>query len=317
MTLGDTIGARFSELTDNHEPSKYSPPSYTAWHPLERYGFLPDGSYFGIGKVRSIAEYWEDDIILVGPDGFILECCINIDGGAIGRDFPMPSAIVASPSGKSIVWLAEGQLWVWRQDPWEGRFSSFCVHRVLIPDSVMVEDARMNGNGILDVWCADGRHYDYASDADALLAPGKWGPLLCLYEFPFDHRFKWNAYVKDCVEAVPDIAGLLVCDNSDCLHHHELPDGIREIRFASDCGHIGEWPSFFAPNLERVVLSGGVEEVGEGAFAFCRKLSELVVEGDVSRLAGWDAEAFMGCPCEKMYQEMRDRALAEGDIAGA
>ena len=65
MALKATVGARFSELVDNHEPSRYTPREYVAWHGFECYGRLPDGSCFGVGKVRDVDECWYDDFFLV------------------------------------------------------------------------------------------------------------------------------------------------------------------------------------------------------------------------------------------------------------
>ena len=311
MVLKATVGARFSELVDNHEPSRYTPREYVSWHGFECYGHLPDGSYFGVGKIRDIDECWYDDFFLVDAEGRALAYAYE----HFRRGAGMPDAVVASPSGKSIVWLVEGQLWTWLHNPKRGGFASFEGHQVHVPEDVAVVDARMNENGMADVWCADGRRYEYACDADALLAPGEWGPLLCTYPYSLDWyalecRTSCDAYIKACAEALPDIAGLLVCANAESFASTELPDGFREVRFSADCDCV-ESLMLAGAELERVVLSPGVNEVGQCAFAWNHALRELVIEGDASRIASWAADAFEGCPCEAEYLELRRKAQAE------
>lgn len=315
MTLRTTTGVRFSELKDNHETSRYTPREYVSWHKFERYGFLPDGSYFGIGKIRGIDECWYDDLFLVDAEGRALSFALKHDVPFIGYDYPMPDAIVASPSGKSIVWLAGGQLWAWLLNRERGKFASFEAHQVNIPGDIAVTDARMYETGILDVWCADGSRYEYACDIDALLAPGKWGPLLCAYHYSYDWyatecHDSCDAYIKACAEALPCLTGLLVCAYAELPRSCELPDGFREVRFSSDCESVEAF-AFGSMSFERVVLPASVTEVGECAFAWNRTLNELVIEGDASRIAGWAADAFEGCPCEDEYLELRRKAQTD------
>ena len=314
MGLRATAGVRFSELVDNHEPSRYTPREYVSWHRFECYGYLPDGSCFGVGEVRDFDECWYDSFFLVDAEGRAL--AYAYDEGDLGglRSLVMPDAAVASPSGKSIVWLAGGQLWTWLYNPKRGRFASFEGHQVHVPEDVAVADARMNANGTVDVWCADGSQYEYACDVDALLAPGKWGPLLCTYPCAWDWyawecRTSCDEYFKACAEALPDIAGLLVCAKAEPFASAELPDSIREVRFSTDCDCV-ESLMLAGAKLERVVLPPGMSEVGQCSFAWNRALRELVIEGDVSRIAGWAADAFDGCPCEAEYLELRRKAHA-------
>ena len=312
MVLKATVGARFSELVDNREPSRYTPREYVSWHDFECYGHLPDGSYFGVGKLRDVDECWYDDFFLVDADGRALAYAYE-DFRSVG----MPEAAVASPSGKSIVWLVDGQLWTWLHNPRRGGFASFEGHQVHIPDGATVADARMNADGVVDVWCANGSRYEYACDADALLAPGEWGPLLCTYPrsldwYAFESRRSCDAYLKACVEALPSIAGLLVCAYAEPFASTEFPDGFREVRFESECDCVESY-MLAGTKLERVVLHAGVREVGQHAFAWNRGLCELVIEGDASRIASWAADAFEDCPCEEEYLELRRKARVECD----
>lgn len=310
-----TVGVRFSELKDNHEPTRYTPREYVAWHRFECYGHLPDGSYFGIGKIRGIDECWYDDLFLVDAEGRAFAFALEQDVPFLGYAYPVPDTIVASPSGRSIVWIAGGQLWAWLFNSERGQFASFEAHQVYVPEDVAVTDARMNANGMVDVWCADGSRYEYACDVDALLAPGTWGPLLCTYPFSFDWytskcRTSCDTYLRACAEALPGITGLLVCAYAELPKSCELPDGFREVRFASDYSRVEEM-AFASMRFERVVLSAGVTEVEQCAFAWNPALRELQIEGEISRIASWADDAFERCPCEEQYLELRRKALAE------
>ena len=68
---------------------------------------------------------------------------------------------------------------------------------------------------------------------------------------------------------------------------------------------------FASAKLERVVLSAGVSEVGQCAFAWNRTLRDLEIEGDIARIASWATDAFEGCPCEETYLELRCKACGE------
>lgn len=318
MALRNTVGMRLSELKDNHMPSRYTPREYLAWHDFECYGFLPDGSYFGVGQTRDIDECWKDDFLLVGSDGTLLEYASASNNGgwpSIGVDFPMPDAIVASPSGKSIVWLASGELWAWQYNADRDKFAGFEVHRVHVPGDAVVVDARMRASGRLDVWCADGERYTYACDADALLAQGTWGSLLCTYPRSFGYHtdkygFTCDAYIRDCTATVSNITGLLVHAYTEAFNAQQLPNCFRELRFASDYECVESWV-YCGASFERVVLPAGVSEVEELAFAWNRTLTDLVIEGDLSRLANWEVDAFEDCPCEAGYLELRDKARVD------
>ena len=113
-----------------------------------------------------------------------------------------------------------------------------------------------------------------------------------------------------CAEALPGISGLLVCADADSFASSEFPDGFREVRFSEDCDCVESY-MLAGAKLERVVLSAGVSEVGQCAFAWNRSLRELVIEGDASRIAGWADDAFEDCPCEEEYLELRRKAQTE------
>ena len=55
----------------------------------------------------------------------------------------------------------------------------------------------------------------------------------------------------------------------------------------------------------RVVIPATVQMVENCAFEWCGKLTDLVIEGDLSRVARWHEDAFTNCPCEAEYLELR------------
>ncbi|MBP5304018.1 MAG: hypothetical protein J6Z00_03945 [Clostridia bacterium] len=43
------------------------------------------------------------------------------------------------------------------------------------------------------------------------------------------------------------------------------------------------------------------------AFSDCENLQELIIEGDLLRVANWDKKAFAHSPCEETYLKIRNR----------
>ena len=66
--------------------------------------------------------------------------------------------------------------------------------------------------------------------------------------------------------------------------------------------------------LKRAVIPATVRMVESCAFACCNKLTDLVIEGDLSRVASWHEDAFEDCACESEYLTLRRKA-AESDNA--
>ena len=59
-----------------------------------------------------------------------------------------------------------------------------------------------------------------------------------------------------------------------------------------------------------MVIPATVRMVGDRAFQYCDRLTDLVIEGDLSRVATWHEYAFEECPCEAAYLELRRKAAA-------
>lgn len=84
----------------------------------------------------------------------------------------------------------------------------------------------------------------------------------------------------------------------------------RELRFAPEIERIGEGEYAVLGELKRVVIPATVQMVESCAFEWCGKLTDLVIEGDLSRVARWHEDAFKNCPCEAEYLELRGKAVA-------
>ena len=59
------------------------------------------------------------------------------------------------------------------------------------------------------------------------------------------------------------------------------------------------------PDLESVTIPVSVKDVQTWAFGCCTNLKNLVIEGDLSRVANWAPDAFEGCACEEQYLRLR------------
>ena len=70
---------------------------------------------------------------------------------------------------------------------------------------------------------------------------------------------------------------------------------IRSIRFPESLEAIEDWAFSNCENLERIVIPSNVKEIGMGAFNWCRKLKEVVMEGTPKIAVG----AFSGSPWEE------------------
>ena len=51
--------------------------------------------------------------------------------------------------------------------------------------------------------------------------------------------------------------------------------------------------------------TGFAKQMESFAFGCCGSLKNLIIEGDLSRVAKWAEDAFDGCPCEKYYKQIR------------
>ena len=325
MALSKGIGVRFSELKDNHESAQCWEWNRQRARTYTRFGVLPNGESFGVSRTPTQENYYARDVVIVSTDGEIRACGWIFPDGGIGNHYPEPKVMVASPSAKTIAWFGGGELWVWLQDKELQRFTSGSTKRVDMPDDAVVLDARMNENGTLDLWCEGGVRYVYSCDEDVLLC-GYHASDLCksadggaivpssrvtrVVGIYSEQEF-FRECMDACLRAFPEVAGFLI-EGDFTVEGWELCGmHARELRFAPEVECIGEGEFAVLGELKRVVIPATVQMVDSCAFEWCRKLTDLVIEGDLSRVACWHEDAFKNCPCEGEYLELHRKAAAE------
>lgn len=314
MALCKGIGVRFSELRDNHEDAPYWVWNRQDVRTYVRFGMLPNGEGFGVANTPTQENSYARDTVIVAEDGKILATGWGFPDGGIGDHYPGPEVMVASPSAKTIVWLGGGELWVWYQDDELQRFISGFTKRIHIPNDAAVLDARMNEHGALDLWCEGGARHVYSCDADVLVRghhaaelcwSGEGGIIVPLPQEAEAHAGGFRGYMESCMHAFPEVDGFLV-GGDVAIDGWELCNApVRELRFAPEVECIGEGEFAVLDKLERVVIPATVRMVESAAFQWCDKLTDLVIEGDLSRVADWHEDAFKDCPCETEYLELR------------
>ncbi|MCR4751436.1 MAG: leucine-rich repeat domain-containing protein [Eubacterium sp.] len=306
MKLCDTIGVWFSELKDNWEERVFFRRSWIRRKGgrYRHFGDLSDGRHFGVGRVPASGNPWarEMAILIVGETGE-LQFAIPV-----GEE-SWPTAVVSSPSGRSIVWITEGKrLGVWHQKA-EGFVSwdDSNMHERL--DGLDVLDARMCSDGILELRLEGGKSRGYLCDADVVLELwiNRWAPIReeC---GRLSHALK-----EGFLDPVPESLIVMVCKEDGRGEYAGC--GVKQVEFESRLEKIEEEILADNPDLVNVVIPASVWHVGWHAFYNCTSLMNLMIEGDLSRVADWDRDAFEGCPCEEYYTLLRqDAPNAEGHV---
>ncbi len=275
------------------------------WHDAvyRRYGDLPDGRHFGVHIwPKSEAFPPESAMMIVSKDGE-MQVSTTIDDRWDARDADRwPLAAAATPSGKSIVWLKDGRIWAWREDKREKRFLSDAGEELTDRiEGIHVYDAIMRDDGIL-VLFQEGKVYAYLCDEDIVLVRYKdcWIPASkeespCRNaEFPDINR----------VDYWPDSFAVMVRSDDDEYDYYSC--GVRRVCFEPGLEVIKSGMLADNPNLESVTIPASVKEVRAWAFGSCTNLKNLVIEGDLSRMANWAQDAFEGCACEGKYLRLRN-----------
>jgi len=319
MTLSKGIGARFSELKDNHEPAPYWVWNKRDVRTYACYGVLPNGRSFGVANTPTEENSYARDAVIIAEDGEITACGWAFPDGGIGNHYPEPEVMLASPSAKTIVWLGGGELWVWQRDEKLQLFITGCTKRIHIPGDAAVLDARMNGNDKLDLWCEGGARHVYSCDGDVLVhdhhatelcwsAAG--GTIVPLTHAAEAHPEGIRGYMESCMYASPEVDGFLIGGDVTLGGWNLCGLFARELRFAPEVERIEAGAFSMLGELERAVIPASVRMVEDRAFQYCDKLTDLVIEGDLSRVASWHEDAFQECPCEAEYLNLRRRAAA-------
>ena len=305
--LRSTAGIDLSLLKDNWEECDFRYNVSTDpndWHNAvyRRYGDLPDGRHFGV-YIWPKSEAWppESLMMIVSKNG---EMQVNtlIDGRWDVREADRwPLTAAASPSGKSIVWLKDGEIWVWHEDKRDKRFlpddGEELTDRI---EGTPVYDALMCDDGIL-VLFQEGKRYAYLYDEDIVLVRYEdcWIPAN-RSESPVRNAElpEWNR-----VDYWPDSFAVMIRSEDDEYDYYSC--GVRRVCFEPGLEVIKPGMLADNPDLESVTIPASVKDVQTWAFGCCTNLKNLVIEGDLSRVANWAPDAFEGCACEEQYLRLR------------
>ncbi|MBR0085025.1 MAG: leucine-rich repeat protein [Lachnospiraceae bacterium] len=306
MALRNTTGVWFSELKDNREECslywiEFGKRKYSRYR---HYGDLPGGQHYGAGLLSAFGDPWglEMAILIVYETGELA-----LDASLPREDWP--EALAASPSGRSLIWFTKDhRLIAWLQGE-EGFVSWDCCSLYERLGERLVRDAVMHADGILEILCEDGTKMGYFCDADAVLLPREtgWLPIESeAYKFQMveiNGKRERNSFTGMCPDTLPDSITIMI--RKDDFWGYYAGCGAKHICFEPGLEIIPDYILPENPELESVVIPEHVQKVGFRAFHNCVNLKELVIEGDLSRVAGWDEDAFEGCPCEGYYKRIR------------
>ena len=110
-----------------------------------------------------------------------------------------------------------------------------------------------------------------------------------------------NAELPDInrVDYWPDSFAIMIRSEDDEYDYYDC--GVRRVCFEPGLEVIKPGMLAGNPDLESVTILASVKEVRTWAFGCCKNLKNLVIEGDLSRVANWAQDAFDGCACEENY----------------
>ena len=208
-----------------------------------------------------------------------------------------PLAAVASPSGRTIVWLHDGKVGVWHEDRKYRRFlpddGESLTERI---EGLSVRDALMRKDGILVLFASNSemKGFAYLCDGDIVLVRHEncWIPA----------NQAEASRVKD-LEEWPDSFAVMICKGDDECAYYSC--GVHRVCFEPGLEVIKPGMLAENPDLSEVTIPSSVQEVRAWAFGSCSNLKNLVIEGNLTRVANWAADAFEGCACEEYYLSLR------------
>ena len=319
--VSPVIGKSFSWMEDNWEECDFRYNVSTDpddWHDAvyRRYGDLPDGRHFGVYIwPKSEAFSPASVMMIVDKSGKMRTNTVIKESWSTQDSVFWPLAAAATPSGKSIVWLQDGRIWVWRKDKQGKRFlpdaGEELTDRI---EGIPVYDALMRDDGILVLFQA-GKEYAYLCDEDIVLV--KYVDCRIPADTAEAVRFEqcWipagkaespfrNEVFPSRVDDWPDEFAVMIRKEDDEGDYYSC--GIRRVCFEPGLEIIK--PEILAdnPDLESVTIPASVKEVQTWAFGCCTNLKNLVIEGDLSRVADWALDAFDACACEEQYLRLRN-----------
>ena len=315
MELRDSAGVWFSRLDRSREERKFyydfslnKNERHDAVY--RHYGDLPDGCSYGACVFPSMISYADfrdppfTGIVIVDENGKMKTLTPAEHMHLQPEEHYFPMAIVPSPTGKSLVWITEGDLWTWRMNSREERFIGDDGKPENRFGERKVQDARMHADGILEVLLEDGETLGLFCDEEILLRPFEDGWI------PGDEESEF--VLTQPMEYWPDSLILMIRKDHDgwrpgSLGGCEFNDcGVRRVCFEPGLETIKAGILAMNDRLETVVVPDHVRQVESFAFGCCNNLKNLVIEGDLSRVADWAGDAFDGCACEEYFKRLRD-----------
>ena len=302
MALRDTIDIWFSLLKDNWEECDFFydvEQGQNTRHDevYRRYGDLPDGRHFGVYVWPKTQAWPPESVMMIVSETGEMQTNSGFDArwNVLGDD-RWPLAAAASPSGKTIVWIKDEKLWAWHEDRkekcivWDD--GDTLTSRL---EDRRVLDAIMRADGILEVYC-ENKIFGYLCDEDIVLVPWEDGWI------PANERE--NPWAEQPLEYWPDSFAVMIRKEDDGYGFYEC--GLRRVCFEQGLEVIKAGMLAGNPDLESVTIPASVKEVQTWAFGICTNLKNLVIEGDLSRVADWAADAFEACACEEYYLRLRN-----------
>ena len=320
MNLCDYTGVWFSALdTDREERAFYYDFSWAKNNRHDAvcryYGDLPDGSPVGVYTFPSMTSYADfkdppfTGIVIVDEKGEMQSSTPAEHMHLQPKEHFFPKAIAVSPTGKTLVWITEGELWAWHMVFPEKRFLTDMGEPETRFGSRRVADACMHEDGILEVLLEDGETLGLFCDEDMLLRPfeGGWIPgdeaAAGRIEQPMTY---WPESLMLMIRK--EDTGWQAVNNVDSIYYNNC--SVRRVCFEPGLAVIKHGILAMNTELESVVIPDHVRQVESFAFGCCDFLKDLVIEGDLSRVANWAEDAFDGCPCEAYYKQLRNTYLA-------
>lgn len=303
MSLRNPIDIPFSDLKENREekPIWFNNFGKKKSGTMICYGGLPNGESYGVEKtgVGFDPGYYEYCASLVSQDGERKYLTLLHKHYSL----TLPDAMAATLSGDHIVWKIGGDLYFWRPGyPYEG-----AVHlNNRLPEKAEITDAVLRENGILEIIFADGEKWLMVLRAEALLEPAENGWTAHCNQTSCSGL---NSGLWEYMDEEINIDSLILEEGVGFVEEFVFSDcGLRRIRLPQSLYRISMGAFSDNPFLERITIPAGVTEVESLAFHGCKGLRELTIEGNLSRIAGWDKDAFEGCPCEEYYLHLRKSA---------
>ena len=318
-TLRNPTGVWFSHLDGSREERPFyycfslneDDRHYAAYR---YYGDLPDGRHFGTYVFPSMTSYADfkdpsfTGVVIVEKNGKMQTSTPAEQMHLQPEEHYFPTAILASPSGKTLVWITEGELWSWHMVFPKGLFLTDCGEQETRFGGRKVRDARMHADGILEVLLEDGETFGIFCDEYVLLKPyeGGWIPgdesAARWIEQPMDY---WPESLILMIRK--EYTGWQAVNNMDSSYYNNC--SVRRVCFEPGLEVIKRGILAMNDELETVVIPDHVKQVESFAFGCCEFLKNLIIEGDLSRVANWAEDAFDGCPCEEYYKQLREQGV--------